>query len=43
MCRLEVDDAHIEKVHKEAYIDEKLSEFYEYKFLLNDAQFKYSK
>jgi hypothetical protein len=43
MCRIEVDDADVEKVLKEAYFDEKLSDFYQYKFLLKDADFKYSK
>ena len=37
MCRIEIDKAHIEKMHKEVYLDEKLPEFYEYKYLLNDS------
>ncbi len=43
MCRIEIDDVNIEKVLKEAYLEEKLPDFYQYKFLLEDAYFKLSK
>jgi hypothetical protein len=41
MCREEIGEKHLEKVHREAYLDEKLPEFYEYKYLLNDSKPKY--
>ncbi len=41
MCRIEINESHIEKIQKEVYVSEKLPESYEYKFLLTDSKAKY--